>query len=679
MKQNDSAKKKQQVTAFVNVNVIPMENEQIRENQSVVVENERIIKIGPTEEVTIPEGAFKINGEGRFLMPGLADMHVHLNMEEMMLLFVAHGVTTIRSMWGFDFTLEWREKVKQKEVIGPTIYTTGPLIDGSPSIWDGSAIVDTTEDAERIVAEHHKAGYDFIKVYNNLSVEAYQGIISAAKKRKLPVVGHIPYAMTLEGAMKAGQKSNEHLGGYIGMLQSDDSPIDLKSIVKDARKTSIEAIKYIDIGKISKAVNQTKEAELWNCVTLVVYEKIANMKDAEKLQKKPEMKYVSPFLRARWDPSKDFRVKNTTPEEWELMKKENQILKRITKALSEAGANLLLGTDTPNPFVVPGYSIYEELQLLIEAGLTPYQALRMGTWNAAEFVNAVEEFGTVTEGKRADLILLEANPLEEVRNVAKHAGVMVRGQWFSKTKIDQMLEELVKSYEPPEDFFEGQEPLPIEGEREFYGEYRTTYNDTIDSEERFAIERISKQKRRIRSQSVFLGDNSAWITKIDIDNHAKVLSWTLEIKRKEELVAKLSGEQGEEEIQVTRSTSLEGWQETTHIVPDDSILTIHLAPDTLVVERVQELAVGESLKLTTLSVNPYAGFQLVNVPIKVTRMKDDTIETTQGIQPVKQYEIDVKHENFEYTTMLTVDAKNHLISREDHTKMGIYHFHLKQE
>lgn len=275
------------------------------------------------------------------------------------------------------------------------------------------------------------------------------------------------------------------------------------------------------------------------------------------------------------------------------MKKQSEITKILTKALSDAGAKLLLGTDTPNPFLVPGYSIYEEIKALGDAGLSPYQALRMGTWNAAKFVDALDEFGTVSEGKRADLILLESNPLEEINNIADQAGVMVRGLWFPKVEINEMLEKLVKSYEPPEDFFKDQGSLPTEGDREFASQYRITYNDIVGGEERFAIDKIADRTRMIISQRVFLIDKSTWTSKIIIDNDSKILSLKVEVKQKEELIATLNAEPDETGLQITRSTSSEGWIETKQVVPTDTVfLSSLLATDVILVERLKVLKEG---------------------------------------------------------------------------------------
>jgi steroid delta-isomerase-like uncharacterized protein len=440
------------VIAFVDVNVVPMDRERIMKRQTVIVRDGRIAEIGPTAQIKVPEGAMRIDGRGKYLMPGLADMHVHVNRldEASLLLFVANGVTTVRNMWGTSDVLGWRQKIAHGDMLGPTIYTTGPLIDGKPPSWPDSTVVETPEEAKRVVAEQQQAGYDFIKVYGGLSSEVYGALVAAAGKHGLRAVGHVPRAVGLEGVLKARQSSIEHLEGYILALQSDDSlsqaQKDQPIKPEDRLRRFQETLDHIDPAKLPKVAAATREAGVWNCPTLVVMKKITQLDNAQELQQRSEMKYVPPLILERWDPAKDFRFKSWTKTNFDLARRAYDINKKLTKGLHDASARLLLGTDTPNPYVVPGFSTHEELQHLVEAGLTPYEAIKAATRDAAEFLNALAEFGTVELGKRADLILIEANPLENVANVAKRVGVMVRGKWFPQTGLQQMLDELAASY-----------------------------------------------------------------------------------------------------------------------------------------------------------------------------------------------------------------------------------------
>jgi imidazolonepropionase-like amidohydrolase len=409
------------VVAFVNVNVVPMDRERILPQQTVIVLADRISEIGPADTTEIPEGALRIDGRDKYLMPGLADMHVHQHHDYQLTLFIANGVTTIRNMWGEERHLRLREQIKKGKLIGPTIYTSGPLIDGSLPIWSRSTVVETPEQAAQVVAEHKKTGYDFIKVYHGLSLECYDAIIEAAAKHEMPIVGHVPTAVGLEHVLAAGQHTVEHLWGYGGFLQIEDSP----------------SWQQIDETKIPHIAQTTREAGTWNCVTLVVYQK--SMSSEEQERKLAYMKYVSPLVKQRWVEMRRYRDANRS-RKMSNMKMSN--MKRMTKALHDAGARILLGSDTPNPYVVSGFSLHQELRILVDAGLRPYEAIKAGTRDAAECLGELDEFGTISAGLRADLILIEDNPLEDVGNAARLNGVMARGRWFPQSELQAMLDAL---------------------------------------------------------------------------------------------------------------------------------------------------------------------------------------------------------------------------------------------
>jgi len=407
------------VVAFVNVNVVPMDRERILPRQTVIVRADRISEIGPADTTDIPEGALQIDGSDKYLMPGLADMHVHIWEDYQRTLFIANGVTTVRNMWGAEYALKLRERIKKGKLIGPTIYTAGPLIDGGPPIWPTSTVVETSEQAAQVVAEHKKAGYDFIKVYSRLSLECYDAIVKAAAKHRIPVVGHVPGAVGLERVLAANQYGVEHLSGYSSILTVEDSP----------------SWEQIDEKRIPHIARVTREAGTWNCVTLILRQARLVSKGAEQDREFPHMNYVPPRIKQRWferrrysDPNRRRRVSNR---------------KQMTKALHDAGARILLGSDTPNAYVVPGFSLHQELRILVDAGLTPYEAIKAGTRDAAECLGELDEFGTISAGLRADLILIEDNPLEDVSDAARRIGVMVRGRWFPQSDLQAMLEALV--------------------------------------------------------------------------------------------------------------------------------------------------------------------------------------------------------------------------------------------
>lgn len=423
------------VTVFVDVNVVPMDTAGVLENQVVVVRDGIISAVAPGSTTEIPEHTEIIDGTGGFLLPGLADMHVHVSNEEEFLLFIANGVTTARDMFGDQDRLAWREKVERGDVLGPTIYMSGPIIDGNPPFIEGSTVVETAEDAKRVVAEEKAAGYDFVKVYDFLSRDAYDALVSAARENGMPVVGHVPDAVGLNEVLAAGQASIEHLRGYAAALVSDPDQVTFGS----------EDWALADTSKMRDLAGATRAAGVWNCPTLVVTQKWLPPEEQRALFAKPAMRYIAPQVHAEWDPDASYLSFFSTEKLAAVQRSHKQRL-MMTRALHEAGARLLLGTDAGNPFVLAGFSIHEELANLVEAGLTPYEVLLTGTRFAAEFLDAPGQFGVVAPGARADLILTDGNPLDDVGAVAHPKGVMVRGRWLPRSELARMLDRLAEKY-----------------------------------------------------------------------------------------------------------------------------------------------------------------------------------------------------------------------------------------
>jgi hypothetical protein len=431
--------------AFVNVNLIPMDCERTIPNQTIIILDGRIHEIGPAKTVKVPDRAVLIDGRDKYLMPGLADMHVHVIEEDQLILFIANGVTTVRNMWGEPKHLEWRKRVSDGELLGPTIYTAGAIIDGDPPVFPESNVVTSLEQARITVSAQKQAGYDFLKVYNNLSIEVYDALITAARVEGFPVAGHVPVKVGLDHVLAAQQRCIEHLDGYETALASDDFISGGKKSLASLILTWTE----LDRNKTLDIVRRTSEAGTWNCPTLIVYEKWVPRDVANALLKRDEFKYLSPAEFKLHQPENNY-TKAFTTEIFDAVAGGNKIRKELTRALHEGGARILLGTDCGNPLVVPGFSIHEELQHFVDAGLTPYEAIKAGTHDAAEFFNALDEFGTVSVGCRADLILVEANPLVDIGNAAKQVGVMVRGRWYLESDLQSRLKKLSHKYRDAE-------------------------------------------------------------------------------------------------------------------------------------------------------------------------------------------------------------------------------------
>ncbi len=360
---------------------------------------------------------------------------MHLWYEEEFTLYLAQGVTTVRNLWGRRKHLRWARQVEQGKRAGPTLLTTGPILDGAPAIWERSVVVRTEAEARETVARLAREGYRSIKVYNRIRPKVYDALVAACRKQGLKVCGHVPYAVGIERALKARQDSIEHLDGYFGTPWRDYKPKLLK-----------------------ERAARTAAAGTWNCPTLMVYTRFVPAATGKRLLQSPEMRFVPPRLRATWDPSRDFRLKNLGPSTFRRIARHVEWERSLVKWLHDAGAPLLVGTDAGNPFVVAGWSVHLELAEFVKSGLTPYETLVAATRAPGRF--AGEDFGTITVGQRADLLLIKNNPLKDVAHCKSPDGVMARGRWWTRKQLDAMLTEVAASYKRKKQRFKGLEALP---------------------------------------------------------------------------------------------------------------------------------------------------------------------------------------------------------------------------
>jgi len=431
------------VTAFVGVSVVTMNGEAVLADQTVLVRGDRIVELGPSAAVTVPAEATIIDGHGRWLMPGLADMHVHTWSPDDFPLFLANGVTTVRCMFGSPMQLAWRQQIAAGELLGPAIYTAGQIIDGDPPVWPGSTVLTDPALAEQVVITQKEAGYDFLKPYAGLTEACYDALVDAARKHGMRFMGHVPAAVGLEHVIAAGQSSIEHLDGWPAAAQAADSPI--TNIT--GFTSGLQAWKYVDDAGVAEYAKLCAENAVWNCPTMVVLQKWIKPEELEAQLARPEMAYVAPMTARFWRPENNYLAR-MSPELLDEVRAGDADRKRCVGVLHRNGARLLAGTDTGNPFVVPGFSLHEELANLVAAGLTPFEALRASTSGAAEFMEASAEWGSVAPGRRADLLLLAANPLDDVRNAGRRVGVMVRGRWLDEAALQAPLAELAVRFAP---------------------------------------------------------------------------------------------------------------------------------------------------------------------------------------------------------------------------------------
>jgi imidazolonepropionase-like amidohydrolase len=389
----------------------------------------------------VPEGARHIDGTGKYLMPGLADMHVHLEYTEdpaILGMFLANGVTTVRNMDGRPFIVEWKRRTADGSLPGPTIHTAGPLLDGDPPLRPDNTVVRSASEARAAVMAQHAAGYDFIKVYTNLSTDAYRAVLSTARERGLKVAGHVPRTVSWDEALTAGQDTFEHLSDYDDVLEADDSP-------SRGRYTWFKRFLAmpLDPAKMAGVAQRQSQSRTWTVPTLVQADReIARPAQVQTWLAATEASLIPAEARAFWQQQVARSTARMGEEDWAAVSQGSANRLAVVRALHKAGVHLLAGTDTPNPFVVPGFALPEELANLTRAGLTPLEALAASTREAAVFLGQSDEWGTVDSGKRADLVLLGADPLKDIANVRAISGVMVRGRWLAAADLKGALKTL---------------------------------------------------------------------------------------------------------------------------------------------------------------------------------------------------------------------------------------------
>jgi hypothetical protein len=415
------------VTAFVHVNVVPLDQERVLPDQTVIVDEGRISAIGP--RLAVPAGAEVIDGHGAYLSPGLADMHMHSDTRADMSVFLANGVTSVLNMGEASHSFVGRTKpaANRGEIPSPYIYTAF-RVDGSPRY--GSFVVTTPEQARMAVKLAKANGNDFIKVYNDLSAACFDVLIEEGKQQGMPIVGHGVERVGLRRQLEAGQLMVAHAEEFLYTVfksEGDHAP---------------------DDAQIPAVVDMVKRSRAFVTADLVTYASIARQwgKPAvvEGYLHAPESKYAPPQERISWKLAGYSERKGSLDERLAF-------LSRFVKAMSDAGVPLITGTDAPTiPGVVSGFSLHDDLDLLLKAGLTPYQALAAASRTPGQMMQrafpGTNPFGTITVGSRADLILSEGNPLQGLGTLRQPLGVMAGGKWYSQNRLKELLDSVAQRY-----------------------------------------------------------------------------------------------------------------------------------------------------------------------------------------------------------------------------------------
>jgi len=447
--------------ALMHVTVIDGTGAPPRPDMTVLIVGYRIAEIAKSNTISVPRFARTIDATGSFVIPGLWDMHAHPDdpelwpvnpppqeKEKLLTLLIANGVTGIRDMGG-DLRLlqEWRARVGNGTIVGPHIYACGPLLDGPKPMWPGSVAISTAEQGRQAVRDLKKQRADFVKVYSLLPRDAYFAIADEAKKLKLPFAGHVPDSVTPEEASDAGQASEEHLLQIIEACSDRDAIKKRVAELREAGATPVELRRAYIETMLSTFDNKKAEAlfakfvknNTWVTPTVIVWQNNASFEE-DSAKYAERMKYLPRYIREYWDPKNNAHLKNRSPERLAAEKLLVKKYLEIIAAMQRAGVKLMTGSDFgANPLLFPGWGVHDEMALLVKAGLTPMESIQAATRNPAMFLGLDKSVGTIEKGKVADVVVLSANPLEDINNTRKVNAVIFQGRMFDRAELNRML------------------------------------------------------------------------------------------------------------------------------------------------------------------------------------------------------------------------------------------------
>ena len=418
-------------TVFTNVSVLPMDREEVLQNQTVIVENGRITHVGSARPA--PSGATVVDGRGKFLMPGIAEFHAHvpsgqgaIHAHRTLSLYALTGVTTARGMLGAPLHLALRDSIRNGQLFGPRLLTSGPSFNNNS--------VSSAAVAIAMVNDQKRAGYDLLKLHPGVPREAFDSLAVTANRLGIPFAGHVPLEIGLDVALTSKYSTIDHLDGFIEAMYTGPQPL---SPAVDGF-FGLGLVRQLDQSRFQSIVDRVKASGVAMVPTQILMDNYTNELTGEQLTSSEEFKYWIPQQVAQWRTLKD-NLLAQPPAPREHIQEFTALRRRFIKRLYDSGVTFLLGSDAPQFWNVPGFSAHRELGALVAAGLTPYQALRTGTVNVAKFLGEEGRSGVVRQGARADLLLLDANPLQDVANTLRINGVMVNGRWIGPEERTRML------------------------------------------------------------------------------------------------------------------------------------------------------------------------------------------------------------------------------------------------
>ena len=446
--------------AITHVTLIDASGAAPKPDMTVFIANEKIAAIGPSNSLLIPRSTRTLDGTGKFLIPGLVDIHVHLtgageptgSREFILPLLLANGITTVRDMGGnLDSLVALRHEIEHGQLTAPQIFFGGPYLDGSPPFFQPSLVVSNSAEATQDIHSLISDGADFIKVQSNLSRDAYFAIAEICRREHITFVGHVPDRVTAAEASDAGQKSIEHLTGVLRSCSNNEPLLIRKQFAAAPKRPSIgqsreralawqrDLLQSYSDEQAAALIEKFLHNHTWQVPTLILLRNDAYPTPDTDASRDPRRKYIPLKVLANWEKGARDRDEGATPEEFALRTSLMAASLRIVGKMNAAGVPIMAGTDTTAPFVFPGSSLHEELALLVQAGLTPMQAVQAATIRSAEFLGKLQTQGTVEGGKFADLVLLDANPLDDIHNTRKIHAVILRGKLLDRIFLDELL------------------------------------------------------------------------------------------------------------------------------------------------------------------------------------------------------------------------------------------------
>ncbi|MEQ8689506.1 MAG: amidohydrolase family protein [Pseudomonadales bacterium] len=438
------------LTAVTGVTVIPMDAERTLPNQTVLIAEGRIVAMGETGTVTLPAGAERIDGAGRYLMPGLADMHAHVygydlaeqetqdlsEVQAQLIGYAATGVTLLRDAAGTPGHFLYRERVAAGDWIGPDLFLASPIFEGERNVWDFTVKVTDPVAVEPLVAGYAEAGYWGLKIYHTVSPDVFDAIMTSAQAHNLPVMGHVPFDVGIDATLESGITSIEHLRGY------DFDGVPVASLWADGGRSRerFSSWNRMTPERRDELVSKTVAAGVWNVPTLAVNRMLFDPAARAAVIEHPRFARLLPAMQEGMKSMEGLDAIFSVDSR-DALGEAYPVMLEFIKALSDAGAGLMTGTDSGVPGYVPGFTVIDEIQTFGDAGLTPFQALQASTIAPARYLGIADDRGTVAVGKRAGLVLLDSNPLEDLSALWDLSGVFLNGHWHSLADLEAAMDE----------------------------------------------------------------------------------------------------------------------------------------------------------------------------------------------------------------------------------------------